>query len=243
MRLLNYMSRLLLLVFFLAFAPFVQAEKVCQPFTGGKVDSGLVETMLAAAERGRLYRIERDSSEVGFCITSFSSMDVRGRFSEFVGGLALNGDADSVSQVLFSINTDSVDTGNRLINNMVKADGFLDTLRHTEIMFVSKAFVSTGARTGRLYGDLTLRGITRPVMFRMEFIAEPGDPAAGHAHEHVHVDATAELNRHEFGMDGLGGIVPDTIRICLKATGIVTSQTAEVPRIGPPLADSDTGQL
>src|SRR5512134_2261511 len=72
---------------------------VCAPFKDGKVDESVLDTMLKAAEVGRLYRIDAASSKVGFCVNS-QFRRVEGDFREFQGGMALSREGAGEAQTL-----------------------------------------------------------------------------------------------------------------------------------------------
>ena len=59
-----------------------EESDICSPFRDGKVDEATVATMLDAAEGGYLYRIRRDTSQVGFCVSS-GWTQVKGQFRHF----------------------------------------------------------------------------------------------------------------------------------------------------------------
>jgi len=63
-------------------------EELCAPFLHGKVDLSRVEAMRAAAKGGHLYRIQPDTSRVGFCVDSQFSV-VKAEFKDFQGGMTL----------------------------------------------------------------------------------------------------------------------------------------------------------
>ena len=65
------------------------SSQPCAPFRDGKVDPAKLDSMLDAADDGRLYRIETDNSEFGFSVTS-SLQEVRGKFLQVQGGMAVD---------------------------------------------------------------------------------------------------------------------------------------------------------
>ena len=186
-------------------------DDICAPFKDGLVDEGLLETMLSAAQDGHLYRIEQSSSRVGFCVDS-ALKRIKGRFRDFRGGITLDAGANSDGQTMVLIQSDSLDTDGILVRNMLKGENFFDVEDHPEILFVSHSFDWTGTDKALLRGDLTLRGVTRPVTFHVTLT--PASDAKG---EKIMVEATTRIDRAKFGMDKLEKIADNEVQLCISA--------------------------
>lgn len=199
-----------------AFA-FAEDAELCSPFMDGKVDSALLETMLSAAQQGHLYRIEKSSSQVGFCVDSKLSR-IEGSFTDFQGGMSLDHGGKGDGQTMVLIKTSSLQTDSKLVNSMVKGEHFFDVKRHPEVLFVSDGFKWTGPETAVLRGQLTLRGITKPVIFNVKVTTvddEPIDQA-----RRVLVKATTSINRADFGMDELTTVVEGNVQLCMSVEAL-----------------------
>jgi polyisoprenoid-binding protein YceI len=202
------------LVLLLPTPGFAEDGDLCAPFRDGKVDESLLSTMLSAAESGHLYRIDEDSSSVGFCVDSQLAR-IEGKFNEFQGGMALNPVAKTDGQTMVVIKTASVETRSAFIRNMVKGENFFDVENNPEILFVSKRLDWTSANTAELRGDLTMRGATKPVTFHVSL--KPIKAANLNQAEKVQVKATANLSRSEFGMTSLTSLISDEVQLCMTA--------------------------
>ena len=188
-------------------------EDLCAPFKDGKVDESVLETMLNAAQEGHLYRMEAATSRVGFCVNS-KLKRIKGDFHDFQGGMTLSGEGAGEAQALVVIRTDSLDTDASPIKNLLKSKSFFDVSRYPEILFVSTGYVWTSSNTGVLKGNLTLRGITRPVNFMVTLSdIEDGNSTAG---KKILVKATTTINRSAFGMDTLSTMVSDDVQLCMS---------------------------
>ena len=97
--------------------------ELCAPFMDGKVEPTLLATMLDAAHDGNLYRINNDSSRVGFCVTSKFN-EVKGDFREVQGGLVLAADTSADGHAMLVINTASLDTKGSMIESLIKSERF-----------------------------------------------------------------------------------------------------------------------
>jgi polyisoprenoid-binding protein YceI len=187
---------------------------LCAPFkNNGKVDQSLLETMLEAADGGRLYRIEASSSKVGFCVNS-QFKRVEGDFREFQGGMALSKEGAGNAQTLVVIKAGSLDTDGALIESMIKSERFFDVENFPEILFVSTGFEWTSSTTAKLMGDLTLHGVTKPVVFNVT-LTDIKDDTEGEG-ERILVKATTKVSRAEFGMDTLSSLVDDNVQLCMS---------------------------
>ncbi len=216
MNAIRLLRRLALAMFLLqGSAALVAAEEedLCEPFLNSKVDASLMASMLTAAENGQLYRINQESSQVGFCVDSQLSR-VEGSFRDFRGGLALDSGTSSDGQAMVVIRTDSVDTDATLIKQLLKGDSFFDVENNPEILFVSTGFEWTSATTAKLEGDITLRGVTRPVVFDVTLTEIT--QASKDADKKILVKATTILNRTDFGMTSLTSLVSDNVRLCMS---------------------------
>ena len=208
-----------LLIALFATAVLATAEEpdLCSPFLDGKVDSALLESMLSAAQDGHLYRIQKSSSRVGFCVGSKLSR-IEGSFTDFQGGISLAPGEQDDGQTLVLIKTGSLQTDNDLVKSMVMGERFFDVEHHPEVLFVSNAFKWTGPNTAVLTGKLTLRGITKPVIFNVKLTAvgdEPIDQA-----NRVLVKATTSINRTDFGMDELTTLVEGNVQLCMSVEAL-----------------------
>jgi polyisoprenoid-binding protein YceI len=208
-----------LLIALFATAVLATAEEpdLCSPFLDGKVDSALLETMLSAAQDGHLYRIQKSSSRVGFCVGSKLSR-IEGSFTDFQGGISLDHGEQGDGQTLVLIKTGSLQTDNHLVKSMVMGERFFDVEHHPEVLFVSNGFKWTGPNTAVLTGKLTLRGITKPVIFNVKLTAvgdEPIDQA-----NRVLVKAITSINRADFGMDELTTVVEGNVQLCMSVEAL-----------------------
>jgi polyisoprenoid-binding protein YceI len=193
-------------------------EELCAPFLHGKVDLSRVEAMKAAAKGGHLFRIQPDTSRVGFCVDSQIAR-VKAEFKEFQGGLTLWPDhPDNKDQAMVMVKTASLDTGGSMIEYMLKSERFFDVENYPEILFVSTGFTWSSDTTGTLKGDLTLHGVTRPVTFQVTLfpVKTKDEQQVGK----VLVKAGTIIHRSDFGMDTLSRVVNDDVELCMSVEAV-----------------------
>jgi len=203
---------LLGLMLLLPILGYAEDEDLCAPFKDGRVNEALLATMLSAAHEGHLYRIDQDTSSVGFCVDSQLAR-IEGKFKEFKGGMALNPVAKADGQTLVVIKTASVETRSAFIKSMIKGENFFDAENNPEILFVSEKLAWTSKDTAELKGNLTMRGTTRPVTFHVNVVPVSADKIS--KSEKVLVKATANISRTEFGMKSLKSLISDNVQLCM----------------------------
>ena len=197
--------------------PAMAETDVCAPFKDGVVDESIVSKMLAAANDGHLYRINPDSSKVGFCVDSPIGL-IKGEFKDFTGGLTfLQENASTDEQALVMVETASLETKGPFIEGMLKGRKFFDVVNFPEMLFVSTGFKWVSATEAVLLGDLTLHGVTKAVGFHVVLIDQPGDDAHG---QRILVKATTLIHRSEFGLTALSPMVSDSVNLCMSVDAV-----------------------
>jgi len=190
------------------------AAEPCAPFEGGRVDAKLLAEMREAAHEGRLYRVLPGSSKVGFCVRYFPFQEFRGEFTHIVGGLTLPPDMAQHGQALLLIQTTGMDSSNPDLDPLVQGHEFMDTENYPDILFVGRAFQWYNPLQAYIYGDLTLRGVTQPVVFNIEVDVLERD--ADEHPETIYLRGTSEVNRTKFNMLTHQIMISQTVRLCLS---------------------------
>lgn len=191
------------------------AIEPCTPFENGRVEAGLIAAMRQAAREGRMYRVDADNSSVGFCVKHFPFQEFRGEFRNIVGGLALPPDPGQYGHALLLIHSASLVSENSDLVPLVIGHSFIDAEQYPEILFVGRRFVWMDDRQARIYGELSLHGKTRPVIFNVEIerdIDETSD-----SERRIRLRGTTQVNRIQFDMDSYQFFVSDSVRLCLNA--------------------------
>jgi polyisoprenoid-binding protein YceI len=182
----------------------------------------LVLTAVAAANATD-YDIDKVHSSVGFKIKHMMVSNVRGQFADFAGGFTWDPANPAVAKVTATIEAGSVDTGNEKRDEHLRGADFFDTATHPTLTFVSTGLEPQGQDRYALHGDLTMCGVTKPVVLELEFIGEMADPKAG---TRVGWEARGVIDRRDFGLnwskslDNGGLVVGDEVTIELAVEGI-----------------------
>jgi polyisoprenoid-binding protein YceI len=152
----------------------------------------------AAQAAVETYTIDPVHSSVGFSVRHFLTK-VPGRFTQFSGTIVVDRDNLENSTVNATIQVGSVDTDNDKRNAHLKSPDFFDAAKFGTITFVSKSWKKTGDATFDVTGDLTIHGITKEVVLKVDLIGfGPGMMGA----QLSGWDASVTLNREDFGVNG-----------------------------------------
>ena len=137
------------------------------------------------------------------------------RFDRAQGTLDWKPGGLDASMVDVSIDASSVDTNVPLLDKLVKGPDMFDAGDHPTIRFVSRRVVRTGNNEGRLEGDLTIRGITRPVALDMKFNGYGVDPLT--KEDKLGFSAQGHFDRSEFGLTTWYPAVGNDVRVRIEA--------------------------
>ena len=166
--------------------------------------------------------IDASHSTVGFSVRHMMVSKVRGYFREFSGEIVTAEDP-SLSSVNASINMDSIDTRQEQRDAHIKSADFFDVGNHTQMTFRSTA-VRTHGDDWTVEGDLTIKGITKPVTLALELNGFGPDAYGG---TRAGFSGKTEISRKEYGvdiampMDGGGVVVGDKITVELEIEGVL----------------------
>ena len=137
------------------------------------------------------WSIDPTHAEVGFIARHLMVAKVRGKFTEFAGTVEVAEQlADSVATV--TIKTASVDTGTADRDAHLRSEDFFASEQFPDMTFVSTSFDGD-----TLTGDLTIKGVTKPVTLDVEFNGVATDPWGN---EKAGFEAKGELNRTDWGL-------------------------------------------
>jgi polyisoprenoid-binding protein YceI len=166
--------------------------------------------------------IDASHSTVGFSVRHMMVSKVRGYFREFSGEIVTAEDP-AQSVVNAQINMDSIDTRQEQRDAHIKSADFFDVGNHTEMTFRSTAVKTDGA-DWTVEGELTLKGITKPVTLDLEVNGFGPDAYGG---TRAGFSAKTEISRKAFGvdidmpMDGGGVVVGDKISVELEIEAVL----------------------
>jgi polyisoprenoid-binding protein YceI len=121
---------------------------------------------------------------------------IRGRVNRFSGSITIAEPAEQ-STVQARIEADSVDTGNKDRDDHLRSADFLDAANHPDIHYAGTSVTPLGGERWAVDGELTLRGVTRPVRLDLSYLGTGPDPWGG---TRAAFRATTELHREDFNI-------------------------------------------
>ena len=121
------------------------------------------------------WKIDPHHTSVGFMARHMGLSKVRGQFTEFTG--EVTGDPEDITsaQARFEVDMASVETGSPDRDGHLKGADFFDVEKYPTMVFQSKSISGSGG-TYKVAGDLTIKGITKPVELEYEHGGEQTDP-------------------------------------------------------------------
>jgi polyisoprenoid-binding protein YceI len=164
------------------------------PTTGDATPTRTVEGRTVPAPG--TYTIDPSHSSVEAVARHLMLSKVRGRFAEFSGRIVVADDI-TASSVEVEIAAASIDTHDANRDEHLRSADFLDVDAHPALTFQSTRIETAGSDRWTLHGDLTIRGVTRPVAVDLKFLGDATDPW-GNAR--ALFSATTEIHREDFGI-------------------------------------------
>lgn len=164
-----------------------------------------------------VYEVDPAHTKVGFEVSHLVISSVEGRFNKFDGILTLDKNL-SKSKVEANVQIASVDTTEPDRDKHLRSADFFDAEKFPVMTFVSTTFSGTPAKL-KIKGKLTIKGVTKDVVFDSKLSKEITDPWGK---KRVAISGTTKINRKDFGilfskMVEVGPVVGDEVTISIKA--------------------------
>jgi len=152
------------------------------------------------------WTVDPSHTEVGFVARHLMVSKVRGQFTDLAGTVTVTDDI-AHSRVDVTVQMASVSTGSADRDAHVKGGDFFDVETYPTMTFTSSAFDGT-----KLTGDLTIKGVTKPVTFDVEFNGVATDPWG---QTKAGFEAQATVNRKDWGLEW---------NVALEGGGVLVSE-------------------
>lgn len=169
------------------------------------------------------YAIDATHSSVEFVVRHMMITKVRGRFGAVSGSIALAPGSTVPAAIEATIDASSIDTREAQRDAHLRSADFFDVESYPQLTYKSTRIEADGENF-RVYGDLTLHGVTREVVLEGEFEGRGADPWGG---QRVSFGAQAKINRKDFGLswnqalETGGMLVSDEVRIELNVQAVL----------------------
>lgn len=162
------------------------------------------------------YTLDPAHTRLGFVARHAMVTKVRGAFTRFEGTAQLDFTDPAASTAELEIEVASVETGQAQRDEHLRTNDFFDAPTHPTMTFRSTAVEVVDDETFRLTGDLTLKGVTKPVTVEFTHTGVARDP---YGNVRAGFDGTATIKRSDWGV---------TYNAALETGGVLVSDTIQL---------------
>jgi polyisoprenoid-binding protein YceI len=169
------------------------------------------------------YTLDPAHTRIGFVARHAMVTKVRGAFNEFEGTATIDAANPTRSSARVTIKAASIDTRNAQRDEHLRSNDFLAMAEHPEITFVSTAVRPVDETTFELTGDLTIKGVTKPVTIPFTFEGAAQDPFGN---TRVGFEGAVAISRKDYGitwnaaLETGGVLVGDTIVLEFEVSAV-----------------------
>jgi polyisoprenoid-binding protein YceI len=163
------------------------------------------------------YNIDPAHSGVHFSVRHLMISTVRGSFSGIKGTVIHDPDDPSATALDAEIDVDTITTNDKTRDGHLKSPDFFDAATYPTMTYKSTAVTKGSASSYTLAGDLTLHGVTKPVVLDVEEVSE--ETKDGWGNTRIGVTAKGKLKRSDFGLvwnaplETGGVVISDDVKI------------------------------
>jgi polyisoprenoid-binding protein YceI len=171
------------------------------------------------------YLVDKTHASLTWKLTHQGLSNYTARFTSFDAELFFNEADVTKSKLTVQIDPKTVETdfartrpaGNTVDFNAEISNGanFMNSAKFPTITFVSKSVAKTGDKTGKVTGDLTFLGVTKPVTLDVTYVGNRNDPRAN-KHK-IGFSATGRIKRSDFGLKYGIPMVGDDVQLIIEA--------------------------
>jgi polyisoprenoid-binding protein YceI len=143
------------------------------------------------------WKIDPAHSEIQFKVKHLMITTVTGYFRNFdLEVVTENEDFNTAKKIEFTADINSIDTNNAQRDTHLKSSDFFDADHHAQLHFTGKKYQSSGDEAS-LQGDLTIRGVTRPITLQVEYGGAVVDP---YGQSKAGFTISGKISRKDFGL-------------------------------------------
>ncbi len=175
-------------------------------------------TLRPAAAEPVTYKLDPEHLTVAFLVDHIGYAKTLGIFREVSGSFVFDDETDTVSDVEVVVRTASVDTFHERRDDHVRSSDFLNVEQFPQMVFSNLQAETDGPDSGRVTGDLTLLGVTKPVELTVVRNKSAPYPFGANPPNTLGLSLRGQINRSDFGMTyGVGnGLVGDTVELIIE---------------------------
>ena len=183
--------------------------------------SALVRTEEAVAAD---YVVDPAHTSIHFRVAHFHFSQVQGRFNRIKGTFSFDPARPEDSKVYIEVDVGSIDTNDTARDDHLRDPTYFNVLRFPKAVFRSTRISVTGPRTGHLFGDLSILGVTVPVVLDVTFNGIAPHPLGSKYDRYRGVvvagfSARTTISRNSFGMSHGAGAKGDKAELSIEVEG------------------------
>ena len=179
------------------------------------IGAALLSANVMAAD----YVVDKEGQHafVDFKISHLGYSYITGTFKDIDGKFSFDAAKPEDSKIEFNVNTASVFTNHAERDKHIASADFLNASKFAKATFVSTSVKSTGEKTADVTGDLTIAGVTKPVVVKATFLGEGKDPWGGYR---AGFEGTTHIKRSDFGKQKDLGPASDAVELYVSFEGV-----------------------
>jgi len=160
------------------------------------------------------YEIEPNHTSVLWIADHLGFSKSSGKFNKIEGNILFDEKKPENSSTEITIKTNGIVTGIKKFDDHLKGKDFFDVKNFAVAKFVSKKITISGKNKGKILGDITILGITKPITLDVTFNKSATNPINNKPT--IGFSATASLNRSDFGIKYALPNVPDKVNLIIE---------------------------
>lgn len=174
------------------------------------------------------YTLDQSHTQIGFTARHAMVTKVRGAFNDFTGSGHLDSEVPANSLINVTIKTASIDTRNADRDAHLKSSDFFAMDEFPEITFVSTNVEKSDASAFTVTGDLSIKGVTKPVTIPFEFTGSAVDP---YGNFRIGFEGVVTINRKDWGvnwnaaLEAGGVLVSEKVNLEFEISAIRSAET------------------
>jgi polyisoprenoid-binding protein YceI len=194
-------------------------------FAGAVLAATLALSAAGAQAAPVSYEFDKVHTQIIFSVNHLGFSHSTGRFQNFDGSFTYDAENIANSAVEVQVHADSLFLGTEAWDKHVKSADFLNAEQFPLITFKSTSIEQTGENTANITGDLTILGVTKPVVLAATLNKAGKHPMSGK--DHIGVSATTTIKRSEFGMNYGIPNVGDDVSVRIEVEGSAAAPAAD----------------
>ncbi|MBR8463316.1 polyisoprenoid-binding protein [Campylobacter sp. faydin G-24] len=161
--------------------------------------ASLIAIIFALSANATNYEIDPNHSNVGFEVKHFKISKVNGNFKSYKADIDYDKTTNIFNKFDVTIDTSSINTQNDKRDEHLRTADFFDVSKFDKIKFKMTKFEKDGNDEGKIYGDLTMKGITKPIVLDFDY---HGENKNAQGKEIIGFSLESKILRSDFGIGG-----------------------------------------